>query len=100
MSGGSSTARWGQLDLVAKMAERADKSAGTLSDSLGVGAMSLFLVPDTLVQDLPCDPAEPMGDSPYCFEVSDSCGQTAVQSLIGTAFGLYRGVGRLIENAP
>src|SRR5208337_2971464 len=37
---------------------------------------------------------------PYCFEVSNSPGQTAVKSLIGTAFGVDRGVGRLVENAP
>jgi hypothetical protein len=96
----ASTGRRGQLNLVPKIAESADQFAGALSDCLGVRTLPPFFVADTLIQDLPRDPAKSMGNSPYCFEVSNSPGQTAVKSLIGTAFGVDCGVGRLVENAP
>ena len=86
--------------MVAEIAKGAGQSAGSFADGLRVGTIAALFISDTLMQDLPGDPAKPMGDSPDCFEVSDSSGQAAVESLIETAFDLDRGVGRLIENAP
>ena len=60
---------------------------------------SAFLVPDALVQNLPDQTTQPMGNGPDGLRVPEARHQTSVGQLEDTAFGLDRRVGRLIEQA-
>ncbi len=51
----------------------------------------------SLVQDVPDDPAEPMGDGPDGLDVSESNNQALEQRLQAAAFGPGCGLGGLTE---
>ena len=58
-----------------------------------------FLVGDAVVQDLPHETTEPMGDRADRLRVSETDDQPSIHELKDTAFGLHRGIRRLIEQA-
>src|SRR5271169_3284976 len=59
-----------------------------------------FLITDSLVQNDPDQPAEPMRNRPDGLVVSQAWHQAAIHNLEDTAFVFDRGVACLIENPP
>jgi N-methylhydantoinase B/oxoprolinase/acetone carboxylase alpha subunit len=59
-----------------------------------------FFVSNSLVQDHPNQSALSMADCPDGLFMSQSCHTAAIDKLEDAAFGLYRRVGRLVEDAP
>ena len=56
----------------------------------------MFLVTDSLAQDLPNQPTLSMGNRPDGLMMSQARDGAAVRNLEDTSFDLYGGVGRLI----
>ena len=88
------------LDVVTEIPECLRELGGALAYGLRVGAESSFLISNALVQNLPCQPAEPIGDGPDRLVVPKPPDEAPVQSFKNAAFGLDRGVGHLIKDAP
>jgi hypothetical protein len=59
-----------------------------------------FFVPDSLMQDQPNQLTLSMGNGPDGLIVSQAQNRAAIDNLEDTSFGLYGGVGRLVENTP
>jgi hypothetical protein len=88
------------LYLVAEAAKVSDQPVGTLADCLRVESLAVLFVCHTLVEDLPCDAAKPMGHRPDGFAVPAPRRQSSIQNLKHAAFGFHGRVGSLIQNAP
>jgi hypothetical protein len=59
-----------------------------------------FFVPDSLMQDQPNQLTLSVGNGPDGLIVSQAHNRAAIDNLEDTSFGLYGGVGRLVENTP
>src|SRR5450631_2489907 len=90
---------WRKMHFVPEAAEIANQPGGALASGLNGRLFTPFLVPDAFMQDLPCDPAKPMGHRPDGFEVSQPRDQTTVERLVDAAFGFDCRVGCLTENS-
>ena len=66
----------------------------------GIAFYTLFDEPNSLMQDLPDDAAEPMGDGPNGRLIAQSRQQTPEHRLEITAFLPGRSVGRLVQHPP
>src|SRR4029450_14086384 len=61
---------------------------------------ALFLVPKALVQDLPDQAAQPVGNHADRLVVPEPRDIAAIEDLEDRPFRFHRGVGRLVEQAP
>src|SRR5487761_716341 len=88
------------FDPIAEASECSDHSRGAPLPGLDVHGRPPFFVTDSLVQNLPNQTTLPMGNCSDRLLMSKTWYRTAIDNLEDTSFGLYCGVGRLIENAP
>ena len=86
-----------RFDPIAETPEFPDHLRSTALGTVFGDGRSAFLIRDLVVQDLPHQAAEPVGDRPDRLGVSESDDQAPIHELEDTAFGLDRGIGRLIE---
>jgi hypothetical protein len=90
--------RW--FDPIAESPELSDHSYGALLLGLFGDGWTPFFVTDSLVQDQPDQSTLSMRDGPDGLIVSQSRDRAAIHDLEDASFGLYCGVGGLVEKAP
>src|SRR5271157_4906466 len=90
----------GEGDVVAELAKGSRQIAGAVLADLGIRFAALLDKSHSLMQDLPNDAAEPMGDCPDGTLVAQSRQQTPEHGLKVTAFLLHRSVRRLVQYPP
>ena len=86
--------------MVAITTEFSKQPHSALLDDLRTTVGTAFLVGNALVQNLPDQPAEPVGDCPDRLAVSEPWDQTAVMGFEDAALGPHGGVSRLIQDVP
>ena len=87
------------FDAVTETAKFADHLRRASVCALFRDGWAAFFVGDTLVQDLPHEPAQPVGDGPDRLGVSEPNHESSIHELKDTPSGLDRRVGGLIEQA-
>src|SRR4029450_1187167 len=90
----------GQFDPIAEASECADHSDRPVSLGLLAQGWASFLVPDALMQDLPDQAAQPVGNHADRLVVPEPRDIAAIEDLEDGPFRFHRGVGRLVEQAP
>src|SRR5918994_5304174 len=86
----------GQFDPIAEASECADHSGRPVSLGLLAEGWASFLVPDALMQDLPDQAAQPVGNHADRLAVPEPRDITAIKDLEDRPFRFHRGVGRLV----
>ena len=86
-----------EVDAVTETSEFADHLGGASVRSLFGDGGATFLVCDALVQYLPHEAAEPMGNRADGLRVSQAHDQSTIHQLEDAALSLHRGIGGLIE---
>ena len=84
------------MDVVTELAKCSCQGLRTMLLQFGIAVYTLFDEPNPLMQDLPDDAAEPMGDGPYGRLIAQSRQQTPEHRLEITAFLPGRSVGCLV----
>src|SRR5215469_13238798 len=95
--------RWiygSDLDAVTELASCSSQRPRAVLAQFGIAFYSSFDVPNSVMQDLPDDAAEPMGDGPNGRLIAQSRQQTPEHCLAITAFLPGRSVGRLVQHPP
>ena len=87
------------LDAVAEASQFADHLARPHFLRLGADGRTAFFVPDSLVKNLPDQTTEPVGDGANGLGMAESRDESAIDDREDRAFGLHRGVRRLIQDA-
>src|SRR5438552_3652019 len=89
-----------RLDPVAESSEFPDHSRRALLLRPFADGWAAFLVTDSLMQDQPDQATMSMGNHPDGLLMSQARDIAVIDNLEDTSFGLYGGIGGLIENAP
>jgi dienelactone hydrolase len=95
------TARWStdRFDAIPEASQFTDHLGGApLRPMFGDGRTAL-LVGNALVQNLPNEPTEPIGDGANGLRVAETWNQPTIHELKNAAFGFDGGIGRLIEHS-
>ena len=87
----------GRVDAIAEISEFADHLGGASLRSLFGDGGAPFLVGHAFVQNLPDEPAEPVGNRANGLRVTEAHDKATIHQLEDAALGLDRGIRRLIE---
>ena len=88
-----------QFDAIAESSQFADHLARPHLLRLRADGWAAFFVPNALVQDLPNQTTEPVGDGTDGLRVSEARDEPAIHDGEDRALRLHRGVGGLIQDA-
>ena len=86
-----------RLNTITEFSQLSDHASGAVALGFHADRRSTFFVVYALVQNLPDQSAEAMGNRPDGFLIGEPCPQTAKHPLKHAAFRLYR---RMVENPP
>ncbi len=88
------------FDPITEASQFSDHSCSAPLPGLEIHGRPPFFVTDSLVQNLPNQTTLPMGNCSDRLLMPQTQYRATIDNLEDTSFGLYCGVGRLVENAP
>ena len=91
---------WEQFDAIAETSQFADHLARSHLLRFGVDERPSLLVAHALVQDLPDQSTQPVGDGANRLGMPEARDDPTIHDGKDRPFGLHGGVGGLIEDAP
>src|SRR4029077_11086420 len=89
-----------RLNTITEFSQFSDHASGAVALGFDADRRSTFFVVYALVQNLPDQSAEAMGNRPDGLLIGEPCPQTAKRPLKHAAFRLYRRMCRLIQEPP